>query len=223
MTKRGRSVVLIVLGLVLTLGVAMAMFGVPGAERAQPRAAERAPIVSVERDGRGTAARVGEPARGDAPQPASEVAEARASEAPAARRAALRERLLAAEAAREAARGPQPEPEPAASPGELTDRTGRGDPALLELLNTDFMPLADECIATAREANPELAGMLAVGVELLADDELGAIVESVEFPPTNELDDQELQTCIRETALSMILPPAPSGRDAFMLTLPIEP
>jgi hypothetical protein len=63
-----------------------------------------------------------------------------------------------------------------------------------------------------------------MGLDAVADAELGGIVESVAIQPENEVDDAELLECISQTALSMILPPPPdSGREQFMITIPIEP
>lgn len=86
------------------------------------------------------------------------------------------------------------------------------------------MPLADECIEQARARLPELEGMVAIGLDTVADEELGGIVESVAMQPNNEVDDPELIECLSQTALSMILPPPPeSGREQFVITMPIEP
>ena len=143
-----------------------------------------------------------------------------------AKRDALRSEILDALADR-----PQPRPvtsardedEPAPESGQLTDRIG-GREALLEHLNHDLMPLADECIEQARARRPELEGMLAIGIDTVADEELGGIVEAVTIQPQNEVDDAELLECLSQTALSMILPPPPeSGREQFMITLPIDP
>jgi hypothetical protein len=107
-------------------------------------------------------------------------------------------------------------------PGNLRDRVG-GREALLRQLNIDFMPLADECIEQAQERSPGLVGMIAINLETVADKELGAVVEVAEAAPTNEIADPALLECIRESALSLSLPPPPaSGRDQVMLTLRVE-
>lgn len=108
-------------------------------------------------------------------------------------------------------------------PGELRDRIGGRD-ALLGALNRDFMPLAHECISEAQRRNPRLAGLLAIGLETAADKELGAVVEAADPTARSRIEDPELLECIRESALSLRLPPPPaSGREKFELTLPIEP
>ncbi|EDM77336.1 hypothetical protein PPSIR1_26503 [Plesiocystis pacifica SIR-1] len=108
-------------------------------------------------------------------------------------------------------------------PGQLTDRIGL-DPAAVEALSAEFLPLTNECIEQARERDPELVGLLAVEVDMAGDPELGAVIDDVRFPDArNEVRDPELQTCIRETALSMLLPsPEQGGQERLMLTVPIE-
>lgn len=104
----------------------------------------------------------------------------------------------------------------------LTDRTGTRA-ALGEHLNADFLPLADECIDDALARDPELAGMLEIEVETLADEDLGAVIEDVRSSDRNEVADATLLECIRESALSMILPAPPEGgRDAFAISLRVE-
>ncbi|MFO0573413.1 MAG: hypothetical protein U1A78_05410 [Polyangia bacterium] len=156
----------------------------------------------------------------------------RSSAAARAERDALRDRIVAALAASPAASGDgdggsalpaarrADAPRPA---GTLRDRIG-GRESLAKLLNHEFMPLADECIELAQRDAPELAGVLVIGLETAADQELGAVVEDVKVPATNQITDPELLTCIRETALSLRLPPPPtSGREKFEISLPIRP
>ena len=106
-------------------------------------------------------------------------------------------------------------------PGDLRDRIGGRD-ELLRALNHDLMPLVHECIEQAQERTPGLAGMLALNLELVADEELGAVVELAEPAERNEIPDPALLECLRESALSLSLPsPRGSGRDAVLLTIPV--
>ncbi|MFV8756294.1 hypothetical protein ACNOYE_37585 [Nannocystaceae bacterium ST9] len=169
-----------------------------------------------------------EPRRAETPAKPS-ASKRKLDEAERQRRAAVREQILAAQRAREAATGetaplpsPNPEAEPARPPGNLNKRV-EGHDELVAELNRDFMPLADECIEDALARDPELAGMLAIGFEFVVDDELGAVVETVDFPPDqNQIAQLELQECVRETLLSTLLPGGgEDGRDALMLTLEV--
>lgn len=114
-----------------------------------------------------------------------------------------------------------PDDEPAA--GNLSDRTGDHG-YLLKVMNDDLMPLADECYALARETQPELAGMLVLDFEIIGDEDIGGVVETVDPGQNNELLDPGLIECMRESILSTTLPPPPKGgRDALSLSLRLEP
>lgn len=141
-----------------------------------------------------------------------------------AQRDALHAQIVKALAAQSATTTPPaPRADAPRPPGNLTDRTG-GRQALAERLNKDFMPLADECIELAQKDAPELSGMLVIGLDAVADRELGAVVEDVQIPPANQIKNPALIECIRETALSLTLPPSPgSGREKFELSIPIKP
>ena len=180
---------------------------------------------------------VGSEASAVAREASARDAEARA------RRDRARARILEALARRDAAPSPEPEEgrggaeasgedDDAARPSEarsgpaspgIQDRIGGRD-ALAAALNEDFLPLADECIAEAQARDPSLQGMLAIELDVIADAEIGAVVETVDFPDSGEVHDALLHECIRETTLSTILPPPPEGgREALMLTLKVEP
>jgi len=104
----------------------------------------------------------------------------------------------------------------------LTDRIG-GRRALLAALNRDFLPLASECIDQANERTANIRGMLAFEVDVVADSDLGAIIEGTRYPVRNEVHDEELLDCIRETAMSTSLPPpSVGGQETFLITMPME-
>jgi hypothetical protein len=120
--------------------------------------------------------------------------------------------------------GESGEPDPPA-PGEgITDRSGGRLGPYVAVINSDLLPLAEECYALAQENNPDLRGMLDLDVEIIADEEIGGLVESVALGHENEIDDPTLLECIRETTLSTIFPaPERSGREGMRLTLRFEP
>jgi hypothetical protein len=163
-------------------------------------------------------------AAGSATKPPSSRAEARA------KRDALREQIARQLATREAqtgsgsASGTSPRsPADPRPPGTLRDRTG-AHPELLDRLNRDFMPLASECIEQAQERAPQLSGLLVLGFETIADEQLGAVVEVADPTPRNAIADPLLLECLRESALSLSLPPLPAnGRDKFEVSIPVEP
>lgn len=158
------------------------------------------------------------------PGPAADLGDRRAARA---QRDVLLAEILKALSNRPAAPAPAPA-RPAAQPeaprpaGSLKNRGVRQ--VLGEALNRDFMPLADECITRAQERVPGLAGMLVLGIETVADEQLGAVVEQAGATPRNQVADAELLECLRETAYSLRLPPPPgSGREQFEVSLRVDP
>jgi hypothetical protein len=109
----------------------------------------------------------------------------------------------------------------AETPGNLKDRTGELNPETMRVLNHEFMPFVRECYDQAHERNPALRGMLAVSLELAGAEELGTIIEAVEpASAINELADEELIECVRQSAFSLQLPmPLKSGRASRQLTM----
>jgi hypothetical protein len=121
---------------------------------------------------------------------------------------------------------PNANPNPAAAwhaPGTMVDRTGDLDKETLRVLNHEFIPLVADCYDQARERDPHLRGMLAVTVELAGAEDVGGIIEAVEpAQDRNQLDDEELIECVRQSAFSIQFPaPHKSGRDSRQLTIPL--
>jgi len=107
--------------------------------------------------------------------------------------------------------------------GDLQDRSGNHG-YLLKVMNEDLMPLADECYALALEQNPTLEGDLMLNIETIGDVEIGGVVEIVEPGPDNQIVDPLFLECMRESIFATTLPaPDESGRDAFMLSMPLHP
>jgi hypothetical protein len=110
------------------------------------------------------------------------------------------------------------------APGQIRDRTDGELEDFVATVNDDFMPLAEECYEHALEDAPDLAGMLDMNVSVIADEEIGGLVESAELGAQNEIAHPGMTECIRETMLSTIFPPPDeSGRAEVRLTLRFSP
>lgn len=133
---------------------------------------------------------------------------------------ALERRGIDADAPSTAApRSATPDDDEGAPSGALKDRIGGRD-ALLQRLNADFMPLADECMQQARERAPDLRGLVAIDVKLLAERDVGAIVEDAAPAAENEIEDPELIECLQQTLYSTTLPgEAVDGLEGVMISL----
>jgi hypothetical protein len=118
--------------------------------------------------------------------------------------------------ARAAAVMPAPGAEPKVyPPGTMKDRSGLMG-AEVRVINRELMPLIDECY------DRQLHGMLALGVVFASEQDAGAIIESVEPTARNEVPDEELIDCIRQSAFTIEFPhPVESSRREGELTIPL--
>jgi hypothetical protein len=64
---------------------------------------------------------------------------------------------------------------------------------------------------------------LAFTFEIVADPELGGIVDTADIRARNEVTDPQLLVCVQHTVLSAVLPgPEAGGREALEVTIPTE-
>lgn len=212
--------------ILIVLLVAIAVSVVWYLRRGPSGAASRAPAAE---DGAApvpaTATGVGHSSKAVASQAAAQRSSARA------KRDALREQILHQLAQRAAApSGGASSPAAAAGSssdppsGGLQNRLDDRHQVVVDALNRDFMPLATECVEQAQQRTPQLAGMIALSMETVADEQLGAVVDVAEPAPTNKIVDPLLFECLRETAFSLSLPPPPTGgRMKAMITFRVDP
>lgn len=140
----------------------------------------------------------------------------------------LRARVLSSLREREQKRvAPAPGSTPTPSPAgdeqvrSLVDKTGTLTEEELRVLNHELMPMISQCLDQAHERDPQLKGMLAVELAFASAEDLGSIVEAVEPAPINDLGDEELLDCVRQSAFTVDFPvPGKDGRSGGMLTIP---
>lgn len=108
--------------------------------------------------------------------------------------------------------------------GGIKDRSDGQLANLIGTINDDLMPLADECYEQARETDPELTGMLDINFQVIADEDIGGLVDAVDLGRENEIENEALVECVRETILSTIFPsPNETGEQGVRLTLRFTP
>ena len=226
---------------VVVLGLALVLIGITLYPRREPTErtenALRPPVSTLDPPataGASSTASTSAPTPGPAPSPTSSSsvsspsAAKRATPPLDARAAARRQRVLDALAKADAAKagsasgaagsGARVYPE-----GTMADKTGNFGEGVA-VLNKQFMPLVSECYDQAHEHNPRLGGMLALSVKLATAEGVGGIIESVEPTPRNQVHDDELIECIRQSAFSVEFPEsAMSGRKDVELTMPFGP
>ena len=215
------------LGLAVLVVVGALLWWLLGRE--EPKAAEgraEAPKAEVAKGAKGSKA----PSGGDAVAKPSPVTKKRRLDK--AEREAVRKKIL--EGIREHQSRPR-EPEPSPSPdrpddpeaersGGIKDRSNGELSNLIGTINEDLMPLADECYEQARETEPDLAGMLDINFQVIADEDIGGLVDAVELGGENEIENDGLVECVRESILSTIFPsPNETGEQGVRLTLRFSP
>ena len=110
----------------------------------------------------------------------------------------------------------EPRWERPSQPTDLANKLGPGREKLAEFLNDHFSPLLAECVEHAEGRSPDLAGMFYIGIETLAYEELGAVVDVAEPTDRNQLADPLFVECVRESAFTLIIPPPlTSGQEKF--------
>jgi hypothetical protein len=146
------------------------------------------------------------------------------------RRAEIHRLILAGLARREAERTIDPPPDdPLALDEGLDDdevsleAMNRWNQTLMQRLDEELAPLTDECFETALARAPDLAWFVEVELTVVADEEFGGLIETVEMGARNEATDPEFIECLSESILSTALPPPPfSGRRPIVMAKQFE-
>lgn len=112
---------------------------------------------------------------------------------------------------------PPPPPEPAgASTGP------RIEPKYIqERVREDFFPLARQCYEDALRRKPGVAGKVLLKFTIVGDEKIGGIVEESSIGEESTLRDDEFDTCMSESMMSMTFPP-PKGGGTVTVTYPID-
>jgi hypothetical protein len=134
----------------------------------------------------------------------------------------LRQRILAGWAAEDAA---DDETRIAAKAGRFVPRPnaeGRGiDPKYIqEVVREDLFPMARQCYEELIARKPDAGGRLEMELTIAGDDAIGGIVEEASLAKTSSLKDEKMETCIRESLLTLSFPP-PAHDDVVTVVYPI--
>jgi hypothetical protein len=107
---------------------------------------------------------------------------------------------------------------PSASLGQRRFRTTNDVEAaarfIQERIRNDFVPMARGCYQELLQRKPEVEGDVVVGFEILGDESVGGVVNSAEIRNESTLRDELLETCLRESFLSVYFDPPPGGARA---------
>jgi hypothetical protein len=102
------------------------------------------------------------------------------------------------------------------------DAEGSVDPKYVQsVVRGDFFPLARECYAAAAVKNPALAGTVELKFKILGDPAIGGVVSEATLGDKTTIDDAEMQTCMKESMMSVTFAAPPHGGEVSV-TYPIE-
>jgi hypothetical protein len=87
-------------------------------------------------------------------------------------------------------------------------------------IHEDLFPLARQCYEDALQRRPGLGGKLAVYFRVVGDRRVGGVVDEVKMTSDTTLDDAELQTCVKESMMSVTFD-APPGDGELSVVYPI--
>ena len=157
------------------------------------------------------------------PPPTRRAAPSSSAEARRARDA-MRAKILEAMRRRNvtAASPPAPvAPRPTAT-APADDPVGHYEPSYLrQVVREDMFPLVKQCYEGALQRRPELAGKLVLSFAIVGDPDVGGIVEDAELAEGTTLRDEEMETCVRESFMTLTFDKPPSGGGRVTVTYPI--
>lgn len=209
-TRTSSLLVAVLLGVAALLVVVGALlFG------ARPRASAPLPTLASSAPGAS--------ARDSAPPSAAASASAEARRA----RDAMRDQILEALRKRDAGAPPAPAAVPAAqraaaAPAEEALPVGHYEPEYIrEHFREDMFPLLRQCYEGALERRPTLAGKLVLSFRIIGDPSVGGVVEDAGFAEESDLKDDEMETCVRESTMTLTFDKPPSGGGVVSVKYPV--
>ncbi len=163
----------------------------------------------------------------EAPAPSEPWHSTPAHEAARRARDAKRAEILAAIQRRQAASAASPPKaaapsSTAAAQAEAEPPPGHYEPSYIrQVFRDDMFPIMKECYASALKRQPKLAGKLVMKFAIVGDPQVGGVVEDAEFAPESDLQDDEMQTCVRESLSALTFDKPPEGGGRVTVTYPV--
>ena len=116
-----------------------------------------------------------------------------------------------------------PAPKASAAPAaEEEPPHGHYEPSYIqENFRADMFPLIKQCYDSALKRSPALGGRLLIKFAIVGDPQVGGIVEEAAFADESNLKDEEMETCVRESVMTLTFDKPPSGGGKVMVTYPI--
>lgn len=142
-------------------------------------------------------------------------------------RDAMRADILEAMRKRAAAVSPPAQapvvPRPSAAPAKAEEPRGSYEPSYIQQhFREDMFPLLRSCYEGALRRQPKLAGKLVLAFDIVGDPDVGGIVEEGAFADGSTIKDPEMETCVRESLMTLTFDKPPRGGGRVSVTYPVD-
>jgi outer membrane biosynthesis protein TonB len=99
---------------------------------------------------------------------------------------------------------------------------GRYDPAYIQsTFREDMFPLLRQCYESALARRPDLGGKLTLRFTIVGDGDVGGVVEDAEIHESSTIQDEEMETCARESLMTLTFDKPPKGGGYVTVNYPI--
>lgn len=124
---------------------------------------------------------------------------------------------------------PEPAPRRAAAPAASAAAADPDEPPhghyeasyIQQHFREDMFPLMKQCYESTLKRRPTLGGRLVLKFAIVGDAQVGGIVEDAHFADESDLKDDEMQTCVRESLMTLTFDKPPTGGGKVTVTYPI--
>jgi hypothetical protein len=91
-----------------------------------------------------------------------------------------------------------------------------------ENFRRDMFPLLRSCYENALAQRPNLGGKLVLTFSIVGDPSVGGVVEDADFDEESNIQDPEMETCVRESLMTLVFDKPPEGGGFVTVKYPIE-
>ena len=121
---------------------------------------------------------------------------------------------------------PDPQPKQAAAPPpkkeEAQETHGKYDPDYIRAtFREDMFPLLKSCYEGALKRRPDLAGKLVLNFTIVGDRDVGGVLEDADVADDSTLKDDDMETCVKESLMTLTFDKPPSGGGYVTVRYPV--
>jgi hypothetical protein len=85
----------------------------------------------------------------------------------------------------------------------------------------DMFPLLHSCYQDALRRKPQLAGKLILDFTIVGDKDVGGVIDDADINDDSDLKDDQMETCVRESLMTLTFDKPPSGGGYVTVKYPI--